>query len=64
MPRDKKDGVTENEPVKYKTDSLLKSKALSGYQRDFARVLLTEPEYTLEEAIKILDNFFGKKEGK
>lgn len=65
MPRaNKTAGVTKKEPVKYKTESLLKSKALSDYQLDFSKVLLTEPEYTMEEAIRILDNYFGKKEGK
>ena len=40
---------------KYSTSKLLKSKHLAGYQRDFARVILTEPEYTIEEARKLLD---------
>lgn len=50
--------------VKYKTEFLLTSKALAGYQQDFARVLLPDPEYTLEEAKEILDKFFEEKEGK
>lgn len=41
---------------KYPTEKLLKSKALSGYQPDFARVILTEPEYTIEGAKAALDN--------
>ncbi len=49
--------------VKYKTESLLKCKAFASYQQDFARALLPDPEYTLEEAKEILDKFFGKKEG-
>jgi hypothetical protein len=49
-------------PVKYKTESLLKSKAFSSYQQDFARALLPDPEYTVEEAKEILNKFF--KEGK
>ncbi len=40
---------------KYPTSKLLKSRHLAGYQRDFARVILTEPEYTIEEARKLLD---------
>ena len=44
--------------VRYPTGQLLESKALAGYQRDFARVLLTRPEYTLQEAKGILDQFF------
>lgn len=36
--------------IKYQTERLLQSKALAGYQKDFARVILTDPEYTVEEA--------------
>ena len=43
-------------PVKYPTSALLKSKALSGYQQDFVRAVLTESEYTIEEATALLDN--------
>ncbi len=50
-------------PVKYKTESLLLSKGFANYQQDFARVLLPDPEYTVEEAKKILNQFFEKKEG-
>ncbi|MDU0931215.1 hypothetical protein [Hungatella sp.] len=39
----------------------MKSKTFSGYQRDFAKALLVKPEYTMEEAKKVLDNFFGKE---
>lgn len=42
----------------YPTDVLLRSKALSIYQQDFAAVLLTKPEYTLEGALEVLDKFF------
>lgn len=45
----------KKETQKYPTSKLLKSKHLAGYQRDFARVILTEPEYTIEEARKLLD---------
>lgn len=40
------------------TAQLLDSRALSGYQRDFAAALLTGPEYTLQDAKTILDEFF------
>ncbi|WP_333648040.1 hypothetical protein [Lacrimispora sp.] len=50
-------------PVKYKTESLLKSKGFANYQQDFARVLLPDPEYTINAAKKILNQFFDKKEG-
>ena len=39
----------------YPTEKLLKSKALSGYQPDFARVILKEPEYSVEEAKAALE---------
>lgn len=53
---------TENskQPAKFRTEELLKSKALKGYQKDFMKALLVEPEYTIEEAREILDRFFGK----
>jgi len=47
-----------NPDTRYPTDVLLRSKPLSGYQQDFAAVLLAKPEYTLREAREVLDNFF------
>ena len=44
--------------LRYPTAALLNSKALAGYQQDFAKVLLTKPEYTLQEAKAVLDKFF------
>lgn len=55
--------ATKKEPIKYKTKALLKSKGFATYQPDFARALLPDPEYTVEEAKKILNQFFDKKEG-
>ena len=52
--------------VKIPTESLLKSKALSGYQVDFARAILSKPEYTVEEARAELDKVLSpskKKKG-
>lgn len=49
---------TKDVPVRYPTAHLLGSEALSGYQRDFARVLLTGSEYTVQEAKAVLDKFF------
>ncbi|MCI9472951.1 MAG: hypothetical protein HFF31_02975 [Flavonifractor sp.] len=46
--------------VRCPTEQLLRSKALAGYQKDFASVLLPGPEYTVEEARSILDQFFKK----
>lgn len=45
--------------VRYPTAELLTSRALAGYQRDFAKVLLTKPEYPPQEAKAILDQFFN-----
>ena len=50
-----KKNVQESKEKRYVTDRLLKSRHLAEYQPDFARVILTEPEYTIEEAKKILD---------
>ena len=48
--------------IKYQTEMLLRSKALAGYQKDFARVILTAPEYTVEEAKAALDAVLKKGE--
>lgn len=45
----------QKDAKKYPTAKLLKSKALSEYQTDFAGVILTDPEYTIEDAKRILD---------
>lgn len=47
--------MKSNEKVKIPVESLIKSKALSGYQVDFARAILTKPEYTVDEAKAELD---------
>jgi hypothetical protein len=49
---------------KIATEKLLKSKALAGYQQDFAKAILTKPEYTIEEAIATLDKTFKKGDTK
>ena len=46
--------------TKYQTEMLLRSKALAEYQKDFARVILTAPEYTVEEAKAALDAVLKK----
>lgn len=49
---------TKNKTEKsYPTEALLASKALSGYQPDFARALLTKSAYTVREAKDVLDKF-------
>lgn len=47
--------------IVYLTAALLKSKALAKYQPDFARVILTKPEYTLEEAISTIEGELNKE---
>ena len=41
----------------YPTADLLKSKALAGYQPDFARSILTKPAYSVREAREVLDKY-------
>lgn len=41
----------------YPVEALLCSKALSGYQPDFVRVLLTGSAYTVQEAQAVLDSY-------
>ena len=41
--------------IKYTRERLLTSKALKDYQRDFAAVILTDKEYTINEAKAVLD---------
>lgn len=50
------DTKTKAEKI-YPTEALLKSKALAGYQPDFARTLLTKPAYTVREAKDVLDKY-------
>lgn len=48
-------------PARYPTEELLASKKIremAGYQPDFARVLLPNPEYTLQDAMDTLGKFF------
>lgn len=48
----------------YLTTDLLKSKALSMYQQDFAKIILTKPEYTLEEAKAEIEKALKREEKK
>lgn len=49
-------------PVKYNTERLLRSKALAEYQVDFARTVLIESEYTIEEAKAAIEAALRKGE--
>jgi hypothetical protein len=46
--------------IRYTREKLLASKALSGYQKDFAAVILTNETYTLSEAKAALDAVLKK----
>ena len=46
---------------KYSREALLRSKEFSGYQKDFLGVLLRKPEYTLQEARRIVKEFYHKE---
>lgn len=47
--------TAKTEEKKYSTEKLLKSRRFAGYQPDFARAILTEPEYTISGAIDALE---------
>lgn len=53
---------TSKSQKKYKREALLKSKRFKGYQKDFLKALLIEPEYTINEATEIVEKFFGKEQ--
>ena len=53
--KSKKPVAISQQQKRYPTAKLLKSRALAEYQQDFAGVILTEPEYTIEEAKAELD---------
>ena len=45
----------EKKETTFRTERLLKSQALAGYQPDFARAILKKPFYTISEAKAALD---------
>lgn len=47
---------------RYPAEVLLKSRVLSGYQKDFAKVILADKEYTVQEAIEALDKMMKPNE--
>ena len=44
----------------YTREAILKSDLFSGYQKDFLAAVLCKPEYTIAEAEKTVNDFFGK----
>lgn len=53
--------MSQKEPL-IRTDLLLKNKEFAGYQKDFARAVLTEPAYTKSGARRALDKAMERKE--
>ena len=47
---------------RYPAEVLLRSRVLSGYQKDFAKVILANKEYTVQEAIEALDKMMKPNE--
>ena len=58
----KREDITAPATVRYTRERLLKSKALAGYQRDFAGVILKDAEYSIDEAKAALDAVLKKGE--
>jgi hypothetical protein len=52
--------ATKKDSIKFSTEKLLKSRALSEYQPDFAKVILTKSEYSIEEAKAVLSRALKK----
>ncbi len=50
----------EHEPL-YTREALLASNAFAGYQKDFARVALTEPMYTIADAKKAIEALLHRR---
>lgn len=46
---------------KFKREVLLRDPRFSWCQKDFLGVVLKNPEYTIDEAEKAVEAFFGKK---
>lgn len=53
--------MKSSEKVRIPTASLLKSGVLGDYQQDFAKAILTKPEYTIDEAKEALDKVLKRK---
>ena len=56
--------TSQQEKKKYSASKLLKSKTFSGYQQDFAKVILGNQEYTVPDAKDKLDKMLKKQEVK
>ena len=49
------------ETKRYTRTAIINSNRFSGYQRDFLAAVLNKPEYTIAEAEKAVEAFFGKE---
>ena len=47
---------------KYRREVILKDRRFQKYQKDFLKVVLHKPEYTIAEAVKTAKAFFIEKE--
>lgn len=41
--------------IRYSRENIIKAKVLKHYQPDFVRAVLTEPEYSISEAVAALN---------
>lgn len=48
---------------KFRREVLLKDKRFAGYQKDFLAAVLTEEEYTVEDALAKARAFFEREKG-
>lgn len=46
---------------RYTREALANSPRFSKYQQDFLRAVLKKPAYTIGEAVKAVEAFFGKE---
>lgn len=46
----------------YTREALLRSRRFAGYQQDFLKAVLSEPTYTMAEALQRVTAFFGRRD--
>lgn len=51
----------EKKPETFTREALLRDRRFARYQPDFLRAVLRKPVYTLDEAVKAVEAFFGKE---
>lgn len=61
--QDGQEDIISKPPVIFRRDDLIKSRVFKGYQQDFLRALLPNEYYEMQEARRIVNNYYqGKKE--